>query len=276
MKKIVSIVLCMVMVLSLGVMAFADEQSQVETLLVSPLLISPEPLDILIAPAPGSQTVISEPTTSKGGLFVPAEMTEAEIKEALAGFTDYKEGEWYVEGLAFCVANKLMNGTSEKTISPAKKITRGEVVTMLYRLAGKPAFMNENVFTDVKAGSYCEEAVIWAQGKGIVNGTASDKFSPDQNITREDLITMIFNYVEYDLQEKGENTGILYPNLAFTYADTNKISSWATSAFRWATAEKIIQGKPGNLADPQGFATRAEAAAIFQRLGLVPDELTNE
>ena len=179
----------------------------------------------------------------------------------LEAFTDTKNDAWYHDGIHYCVENGLMNGVSDTRFDPNGTTTRAMVATILYRVAGEPAFMNDNVFSDVPAGSYYEYPVVWASGKDIVNGVGNGKFAPNDPVTREQLVTLLYRYAKYmecDVSVD-EDTNFL------SYNDVFDISEYAKDAVMWALSNGILQGdNKGNL-NPGATATRAEVATIFQR-----------
>ncbi|MBR6291082.1 MAG: S-layer homology domain-containing protein, partial [Clostridia bacterium] len=145
---------------------------------------------------------------------------------------------------------------------PAGSMTRGMVVTVLYRMYGSPEVEFEDVFTDVKAGKYYSNAVIWAKNNNIVNGVSEGKFDPSGKITREQLATMLNRYAEFEGKEF-RPAGDLSK-----FPDADKAHSYAKNALIWATDRGLITGvKSGDkdLLDPRGNATREQFAAILKR-----------
>jgi len=132
------------------------------------------------------------------------------------------------------------------------------LVTVLHRAAGLPNPENTGAFTDVLSGEYFSDAADWAKEAGIASGTGGGQFSPNDNITREQLVTMIMQFAKH----MGIDTTV---DSANTFADSADISSWAADAVAWAQSVGIINGKPGNVFDPKGQATRAEVAAVLMR-----------
>jgi len=103
--------------------------------------------------------------------------------------------------------------------------------------------------------------VLWAASVGIVQGYGNGRFGPQDNITREQMVTILYNYCKWkgiDVSV-GEDTNIL------SYNDAFEISEWAIPAFQWACGAGIIFGKPGGYLDPKGSATRAEFATVLMR-----------
>ena len=177
-------------------------------------------------------------------------------------FSDVKEKRWSYDSILFAYDNGLMDGVGGGRFDPAGSMTRGMVVTVLYRMEGKPEVEFRNVFSDVKAGKYYSGAVIWAHGSGIVNGISEGIFSPGGKITREQLSAMLYRYAEfkgYDVTAEGDLT---------KFPDAGDTHSYAKVALTWATAAGIIGGvKAGDavLLDPRGKATREQFATILAR-----------
>ncbi|MBQ9968471.1 MAG: S-layer homology domain-containing protein [Oscillospiraceae bacterium] len=184
---------------------------------------------------------------------------EEETTIGTMSFTDVKSTDWYYASVKYVYENGIMAGTSTTKFSPDTNLTRGMIVTMLYRVEGQPTVSATNKFSDVKNGDYFYDAVRWAAQNGIVNGTTATTFSPNTNITRQDLATILYRYVkEYKNQTAslGALTG---------FADASQVSDYASSAMKWAVGAGIINGSNGSLL-PKGNATRAQAAAMFERL----------
>lgn len=173
-------------------------------------------------------------------------------------FTDVK-GHWAEDSINYVVENGLFGGT-DKGFEPELSMNRAMLVTILYRLAGSPV-ADPNSFTDVNDTAWYSQAVSWAAANDIVNGYSDGRFGPNDPITREQLATILWRYAKSQAMDVsvGEDTNIL------SYEDAFDISEYAFAPLQWACGEGIIGGKPGGLLDPQGGATRAQAAAIFER-----------
>ena len=181
------------------------------------------------------------------------------VKNTTMKFTDVSTSDWFYDEVLAVWSEGIMNGTDDTTFSPNATLTRGMVVTMLYRMENEPATASSNTFSDVASGQWYTEAVEWAAKNDIVNGVGGDKFAPNDPITREQLATILYRYtVEYK-DDSDLRTGSLT-----SFADAAKVSSYAENAMKWAVGSEIINGDNGNL-KPQGKATRAEAAAMFAR-----------
>ena len=175
-------------------------------------------------------------------------------------FIDVRGDDWFYDDVAYVYENGLMNGTSETAFSPYISTTRGMIVTILYRMEGKPAVFEACPFTDVKAGAYYERAIVWAAENGIVKGYGNGCFGPDNQITREQMAAILYRYAKnrgLDVSV-GENTNIL------SYDDALDISEYAVPAMQWACGAQIIHGADGRLT-PGAKATRAQVAAILHR-----------
>ena len=148
-------------------------------------------------------------------------------------------------------------GATDTEFRPTKNITRGMIVTILWRMEGKPKVTGIEDFPDV-TGQYYYNAVRWAAKNKIVSGYNNGKFGPNDNITREQLATILCNYAKY----KGKNVNKTVDTSK--YKDWYKVTGYARPAMSWAVSTGVITGKyNGTKVDPQGTASRAEAAGMI-------------
>ncbi len=180
----------------------------------------------------------------------------------LAGFTDVQLDAWYHDGVHYSIEQGLMVGTGETVFSPDDAMTRGMLVTILWRMEGSPVVEDPLTFDDVDLGTWYAEAVRWAASEGIVTGYSDVLFAPNQPIIREQMAAIFWRYARYkDMDVSvGENTNIL------SYADFAQISEYAIPAMQWTCGAGIINGTSDSTLSPQGAATRAQAATMLMRL----------
>lgn len=174
-------------------------------------------------------------------------------------FKDVKESDWFYDDVVYVYENGLMNGTGDDKFSPDITTTRGMIVTIIYRQEGGPAVSDPCPFGDVKTGSYYEIPITWAAENGIVKGYNEKKFGPEDSITREQMVTILYRYA----QKKGMGFSGSW-SFPLTFDDADAVSEYADEAMHWCIMKKIINGSNNKL-DPQGNATRAQAAAILHR-----------
>ena len=190
------------------------------------------------------------------------EKNEEPPKPWVNPFKDVKESDWYYEGVKFAAQNELFNGTSPTTFEPDGDMTRAMLVTVLWRLDGKPAPKSTNSFKDVPSGQWYTEAVAWASENGVVDGVGNNLFEPDGNVTREQIAAIMYRYAGkkgYDTTKRADLS---------KYPDEGQVSSYAKEALSWANAEGLINGTnngKGDVLDPKGSATRAQVATILMR-----------
>ncbi len=173
-------------------------------------------------------------------------------------FTDVEEDAWYYDAIQFACTSGLMNGMTDEEFAPDTALTRGMLVTIIYRIEGEPDAEECN-FVDVEAGSWYENAIAWAYENGIVKGTADSEFAPDAIVTREQMATMICRYAGYKGYEVNGATG-------GEFADADQISDYAKDAVEWVSEKSIMNGNPDGSFDSAGESTRAQVAAVFMRL----------
>ena len=174
----------------------------------------------------------------------------------MAAFTDLSLDAWYHNGVHYCLGNGLMAGTGETVFSPDQSTTRGMIATILWRLEGSPIEDGPMDYSDVKPGDWYGQAVVWADSAGVVAGYGNGKFGPDDSITREQMAVMLWRYAG-----SPDADGSLS-----SFMDGDQTSDWAQQAMIWAVDQGLITGTGNNLLDPQGLATRAQAATILMQL----------
>ncbi len=174
-------------------------------------------------------------------------------------FHDVTEGDWFYDAVRYAYENGLMDGVGDNLFAPNSQTTRAQLVTILYRLEGEPEVSGTSGFSDVAAGIWYTDAVAWAAANGIVNGTTDTTFAPGEDITREQLVTVLYRYAEakgYDVSARADLSA---------YPDADQIQSYAAESVAWAVAEGLIQGFEDNTLRPAGNATRAQIATILMR-----------
>jgi len=176
-----------------------------------------------------------------------------------AKFTDTNTTAWYHDGLHFCIEKGYMNGISETRFAPTGTLSRGMIVTMLWRIEGSPIVNYAMSFDDVEADLWYTEAIRWAQSTGVIKGYDDTSFGPNAAVTREQLAAILMRYAAF----KGIDVSARTDLAGFTDADT--ISAWALENVQWANAAGIITGRTETTVAPTGKATRAEAACMVQR-----------
>lgn len=174
-------------------------------------------------------------------------------------FADVDELDWFYDAVVYVYNEGMMDGISATQFAPNSNLTRGMIVTMLYRLEGEPRVTGSSGFDDVASGAWYADAVTWAAENGIVNGVSDAEFAPNDNITREQLAAILYRYAEYnDYDVSGRDD-------LSEFTDRSSISSYALDAMRWAVDEGLITGITNTTIEPQGTATRAQAATMFMR-----------
>ena len=177
-------------------------------------------------------------------------------------FHDVTNRDWYYDDVLYAYINGLMDGISMTSFGADQNTTRGQVVTILWRLTGEPRAARNNQFTDVSSNAYYNTAISWAAENGIVKGYDSKTFRPNANVTREQLAAILYRYAEYmNLSTKGAS------NLT-KFDDYYTIGTWARDSLAWANYHGLINGVDSYHIDPKGNTTRAQLAAILHRFAV--------
>ena len=166
---------------------------------------------------------------------------------------------WAYEEIKYVYENSIMQGTAEATFAPDENMTRAMLVTVLYRMETPEITDAENKFADVPDGEWYTEAVIWAETNGIVTGVSETEFAPNENVTREQMATILYRYAK----TKGYTLDTATDLSVFT--DINEISRFAIDAIRWANKTELVNGTSETMLSPKATATRAQVAAILMR-----------
>ncbi len=175
-------------------------------------------------------------------------------------FIDVDTGKWYHEALEYVLSEGIMEGIDETHFHPNGALTRGQLVTVLYRMAGQPAVEETAPFEDVAENRFYTDAVSWAYSEGIAKGMTEERFAPGKAVTREQMVTFLFRYADgigMDVTGRAD----LSP-----YPDADKIMNFAQDAFAWAVDAKLVEGMEDGMLRPKNHSTRAQAAALLMRM----------
>lgn len=175
---------------------------------------------------------------------------------------------WSHAGLDYCIDRGYIAGTSATTVTPDGECTRAMIVSILYRVQGEPAKVNDYElkklappFDDVERGCWYTDAIWWAKLTGVVSGMSPSTFAPDDPITRAQLAVILYNYTKQFAPESLTETGSLTG-----FPDADSVPSWARTAMAWAVGNGLISGVGENGVSylrPEGCATRAQVATIL-------------
>ena len=211
---------------------------------------------------PGEANVI---ITGMGNYYGTLSKNFKIIKSSEPIFKDVLKTAWYYNAVKYSYDTGIIKGYSDTIFAPNDNITRGQLVTILWRIEKEPKANNlNNTFDDVADNKYYTSAIKWASSKGIVKGYGgTKKFGPDDFITRQDLAIILNRYADY--KGKVEN----YDILLNTFCDYNEVSKYAEKSVKWAVARGVISGNllsnGSKSIAPKSNTTRAEAAAMLMR-----------
>lgn len=205
----------------------------------------------------GVQTILPKSVVNNSGdLAVLLDSGSAAItyQDGSRHFSDVDSSHWAADAIAFVSGHGLFQGTTSTTFSSSTVMNRAMLATVLHRLEGAPYVVGDS-FADVPAGSYYEQAAVWAAGMGIVRGDGTG-FNGDRAVTRQEMAVMLYRYVQATHISKGQLGS--YRGMG----GADQVADWADEAMRWAVGSGIIQGSNGNLT-PRSNATRAEVAQMM-------------
>ena len=176
-------------------------------------------------------------------------------------FNDVKEEDWFYESVKYANENDLFKGTTETNFNPRAPMMRGMMVTVLWRMEKEPVVNYLMTFEDVNQEEYYAEAIRWASSEKIVQGHSTTEFKPDEMISREEMVTMLYRYaihkeMDMEVTEEADLT---------KFIDSNAISDYAMEAMKWSVSKGIINGISEISLAPVTLTARCEVAAVIMR-----------
>ena len=203
----------------------------------------------------GTRETVRWSVAEDGAVRIPLSgSVTVEIVDNSKDFSDVPEEGWEADAVAFASAREMFSGTSETTFSPELLMTRGMLATVLYNLEGQPDQELTHAFSDVGSGIWYAAGVSWAAANGIINGYGDGRFGPDDSVTREQFVVMLWRYAGSPATDVR----------ALAFSDAEQASGYAMEALCWAAENGILKGYGDGRLDPGGVATRAQAAQMLK------------
>ena len=186
-------------------------------------------------------------------------MTSKQTVSYVGLFDDVAAEAWYAPAVDYVKYGRLMYGTGSNLFQPDAQMTRAMLAQVLYELEGAPSVKGLSCpFTDV-GGSWYTDAVIWAYNAGVVAGVSATQFAPNEALTREQMVTMLFGYAGREEALSGSDGALA------GYQDQASVSDWARAAMAWAVSTGVISGTSATTLAPQKIGTRAEVATVLMQ-----------
>ena len=178
-------------------------------------------------------------------------------------YTDVDAGAWYHPAVDFVTEHKLMQGVDAKarTFVPSHELTRAQLAQVLYNMENPGDTASEKSFKDVKQGAWYYNAVIWAADNGIVKGYEDGCFYPNRPITREQMVTMLYRYMQFK-GIKADASGEDWKS----FTDYANVHAWAQDAMAWAVSNGVVNGIQNNQLAPTHTAQRSQVAKIIMEI----------
>lgn len=219
---------------------------------------------VIVKDANGTSIDVTKNNSNSYTFAQPSGKVAIEVTYKLIGtsgtsdFTDINSNDWFYDAVIEATAKGWFSGTSETTFSPNTSTSRGMIATILHRMEGSPATVMSS-FDDVIPNAYYANGVSWAQKHGIVTGYDNGNYGPNDNITREQMASILYRYAGF----KGYD--ISKTSTLNEFTDANTISDYAKVSMAWAVKHELFSGKGNGILDPKASASRAEVAIILVR-----------
>lgn len=203
----------------------------------------------------GTREVVRKSVAGNESVTIPLDgSAKLEIMDNSKQFSDVPPDSWATNAIAFVSAHELFNGTGSGKFSPNLPMSRGMLAVVLHNLENNPHQVITDTFSDVSNDTWYAEGIAWAAAQRIVSGYEGGRFGPNDNITREQLATILWRY----------SGSPMATNKELHFNDADKISSYALEAVYWAVENGIINGYGNGQLGPQGLATRAQVAQMLK------------
>ena len=170
-----------------------------------------------------------------------------------SGFTDVPSDAFYANAVKWAVEKEITTGVGGNRFDPNGQCTRGQVVTFLWRAAGKPIVSTNVSFSDVQPGAFYYEAVKWAVANGITQGIGGNRFAPNDTCTRGQVVTFL---------HRAENSPAASTISSFTDVPA---TAFYYNAVNWAVANGITNGTGNGRFSPNDTCTRAQVVTFLYR-----------
>ncbi|MDD4297276.1 MAG: S-layer homology domain-containing protein [Ruminiclostridium sp.] len=193
-------------------------------------------------------------------IFTTSHFSDYVIKNLIKSFTDVPESFWGIQYINSMASKGIIDGVGNGIFLPNNTITRAEFTKMLTVAASLYTGSATNNFTDVTENEWYYKYVSSAYEAGLTEGIYHSEFGPKEKITRQEMVPMIANAIPYGAISEEEIEQILSH-----FKDEALLDDYARRGMALAIKAEIVFGKPGDLLDPAGLSTRAEAAAMIYR-----------
>ena len=174
-------------------------------------------------------------------------------------FDDVSADAWYAPSVDYVKYGRLMYGTGSNRFQPDMQMTRAMFVQVLYALEGAPSVSGLSCPVTDASGSWYTDAVTWACNAGVAAGVSATRFAPNEALTREQMVTMLYDYAGRDAQLSGSDGALA------GYQDQANTAAWAREAMAWAVSAGVIAGTSETTLAPQKVSTRAEVATVLMQ-----------
>lgn len=213
---------------------------------------------LLVTDGSGRSLKLTQESANRYTFTMPASRVDIEVSFKIVEsapvnpFVDVSKSDYYYDAVLWAVENGVTSGTGATTFGPNVTVTRGQMMTFLWRAHGSPKVTGSNPFTDISASDYYYNAVLWAVKNGITSGTSATTFDLNAAVTRSQAVT-------FQWRAAGSTTasGSSFADVA---ADT-----WYADAVAWAVSNGITSGIGGNNFGPDVAVSRAQAVTFLYR-----------
>lgn len=204
----------------------------------------------------GTRETVRRSVAGDGAVRIPLSgSATVELVDNSREFADVPAESWAADAVVFASAHELLNGTGGAAFSPQLSLSRAMLATVLYNLEGQPEQSLTYELRDVGNDAWYAASVTWAAANGIISGYGGGRFGPDDSITREQLVVMLWHYAGSPAAEG---------QVLNRFTDADQASGYALEALNWAVENGILNGCGNGRLDLGALADRAQAAQLMK------------
>jgi len=175
-----------------------------------------------------------------------------------------KSSVYATEAIQWMANNNVISGDKQGNFNPRKTISKAELVTLLVKALNIETvnLSTKATFTDVPTNHWAYKYVEAANRAGVISGIGNGKFGVNNQCTREQITTMIMNYLSVSKEAVLSNQGL---SEIEKFKDEGKMSDWAKASIQFAVSNKLISGTSSDMFSPIGLATKEQIAVILYK-----------
>lgn len=203
---------------------------------------------------------IKPSSSGKEIIVTPVVASVNKLEKNNLEFKDVGPKNWFYNSVLYVVNKKYMDGISASEFSPNMPTSRAMISQIIYNLEHRPETSKKHEFIDVAKGMWYEKSLDFTFDKDIIAGFPDKTFRGNNNITREEFVSVLYRYAKYKNYDLSSGMDMS------SYKDFENVGDWAKESMKWSVKHNVIKGKTKDILSPKDQLSRAELATILENL----------